>query len=289
MNIAAINKGYVNNFERNAPFDFYVFYPKYVNGYIYRRSTDGHIADVDNSSVLTHSAIRRFVREVMENRELYKELHSAYTDHLPDGKVYEFEERKLVVRHMRGHWTTASSMKDINVYFNNPLFGTTSTHLAHNFYMCWVGGYQRNRVYYGDLIVPVARPRRGPAIRNESILPIHIVRGITNPDTINGTGLIVEDWIEYREEVDNNDWAFSSVDGEPDFDSRKWVIAGVVDYEQYRLIYRNPDGTEEVLYFELAPTKDGIATRTAIPTGVDPATVRVEKIAECGEVNSNAY
>ena len=288
MNIAAINKGFVDNFERYAPYDFYVFYPNYVTRYDYNRAVDGHIADVDSSYVLTHSAIRRFVRKIVNNEDdLYTDLLSAYTKQLPSNKVYDFEDRKLVVRHMRGHWTTASSMKEINVYFNNPLFGTTSIDLAHNFYMCWVGGYQRNRVYYGDLIVPVARQRFGPTVRNESILPVHIVRGITAPDVINGTGLIVEDWIESRTEYDSDDWNRETSDDSNLTVERRYRIEGVTDYGEYRLIYETPDGTEEVLYFESTSDESGIITRSSIPDGI--TTYRIERITDCSEMNSNAY
>lgn len=217
---------------------------------------------------------------------MYRDLHSAFNKEVPDGKVYEFEGKQLVVRHMRGHWTTASSMKDVNVYFNNPLFGTTSMNLAHNFYMCWVGGYQRNRVYYGDLVVPVARQRVGPTIRNESALPIQIVRGILNADRINGTGLVLEDWVEYREEYKSYDWDREDVGSVEDGYYR---IPGVTEYDEYRLIYTNDEGTQEVLYFEPTADKSGIVTRSPLPSSyTDP---RVEKFntEECGEVNSNAY
>ena len=278
MNIEALNRGYKDNFERTSAYDFFVFYPNYVLHYDYERLLDGHIVDIDSSIPLTHSVIRRFVREVMNNSSLYNSLFAAYSNQKPSDTVYDFESRKLVVRHLRGDWSTVSSVSELNVYFNNPLFGTTTTDLAHNFYMAWVGGYQRNRVYYGDLIVPVARSRFGPTIRNESILPIHIVRGLTFPNRINATGLLLEDWLEYRQEYDSDEWSDSSTDiddiGTFDADGY-FIIPAEDDSGKYRLIYTDPESGEQVVYFEFTADEDGLISITPIPEGAqESATIQ---------------
>ena len=285
MNISALSKGFTDRFERNAAFDFYVFYPEYVTRYDYKRTNDGHIADT-TGVLLSHSEIRTFVRRVMSDQELYNSISSAYVSKLPSNKVYEdSSERKLVVRHLRGDWTTASSMREINVYFKNPLFGSTTADLAHNFYMAWVGGYQRNRIYYGDLIVPVARERTGPFVRNESILPVQIVRGVTTPNAMNCTGMLLEDWLEYRAEFSSDEWSVVDVSiGTLDDDGR-FVIIEEDDYGKYRIIYSDSSGEEQVVYFKSGSDEATIISADII-SEPNLANLVLEQYGVCTEVSN---
>ena len=285
MNISALHKGFSDRFERNAAFDFYVFYPEYVTRYDYKRANDGHIADTTDE-LLSHSEIRTFVRRVMEDQELYNSLSSAYVSKLPNNKVYDDDSgRKLVVRHLRGDWTTASSMREINVYFKNPLFGSTTADLAHNLYMAWVGGYHRNRVYYGDLIVPVARKGTGPSVRNESILPVHIVRGIVTPNVINCTAMLLEDWLEYRAEFSSDQW--SAVDiSIGSFDSEgRFVILDEDDGGKYRIIYSDSSGEEHVVYFKFVSGENRIVSVDTI-SELDRVNIVFEQYRICAEVSN---
>ncbi len=296
MNVNALNRGFKDRFERNAAFDLYAFYPEYVDSYVYNRGIDGHIVETTGEK-LSHGLIRRFVRNILDDPDLYSDISSVYTQQLPSNKVYEEEitTKKIVVRHMRGSWTTASSMREINVFFQNPLFGSTTADVAHNFYMSWVGGYQRNRVYYGDLIVPVARDRKGASVRNDSILPVHIVRGITTPNSINCSGLLLEDWLEYRREYRSNEWietgrSLSFVDSYA-------IIDGESDPTRFRFIYTDPDTLEDVvLYFVLDasdPDPDVDTIPRIVTTNVVPGGAFDQKIEEydpCDEVaNQNEY
>ena len=256
MNIEALNRGFVNYFERNAPFDFFAFYPGYVNHYDYERDLEGHIVDVDTSIALTHTAIRAFVQDLIADPVRYEEIVAAYTDQLPNSKVYDLGTRKVVVRHMRGQWTTAGSMKDFGMYLNSPV------DLVNNRYIAWVGGYQRNRVYYGDLIVAVARTGIGPSVRNESILPIHIVQGLTFPNRINATGLLLEDWVEYREEYTELDWVDTELSlggtSTPGSSDVILTIRNAIDPNRYRLCWTNDDTLElEYTYFTTYIAQDG--------------------------------
>ena len=208
MNNNAVLKGRRQRFERRGSYDFFIFFPQLVSGYQWDREAGGHIADTLRS--LTSDEIRSFVRNrIMMNENVEGLFTDSENDYSPNSKTFVFDEvkpeEKIVVRHVRGDWTSSASMQELNVYFNNPLFGTTSTDLPHATYLAWIAGYHRNRIYKDDLVVPVARRhnRRGrndqyDHSRNDSVLPIQKVIGMTFPDTEDQTGLLLEDWVENR-------------------------------------------------------------------------------------------
>ena len=205
MNTNAVLKGRRQRFERRGSYDFFIFFPQLVSGYQWDREAGGHIADTLRS--LTSEEIRSFVRNrIMMNENVEGLFTASENDYSPSSKTFVFDEakpaEKIVVRHVRGDWTSSASMQELNVYFNNPLFGTTSTDLPHATYLCWVAGYHRNRIYKDDLVVPVARRDNGTYnhSRNDSVLPIQKVIGMTFPDTEDQTGLLLEDWVETRVE-----------------------------------------------------------------------------------------
>ena len=205
MNTNAVLKGRRQRFERRGSYDFFIFFPQLVSGYQWDREAGGHIADTLRS--LTSEEIRSFVRNrIMMNENVEGLFTASEDDYSPSSKTFVFDEakpaEKIVVRHVRGDWTSSASMQELNVYFNNPLFGTTSTDLPHATYLCWVAGYHRNRIYKDDLVVPVARRNNGTYnhSRNDSVLPIQKVIGMTFPDTEDQTGLLLEDWVETRVE-----------------------------------------------------------------------------------------
>ena len=278
MNISAVNRGFVDRFERTAAYDFFAFYPGYVNHYDYERDLEGHIVDVDTSIALTHTAIRSFVRDLIADPDRYLEMVAAYSDQLPNSKVYDLGTRKVVVRHMRGDWTAASSMKDMGTYLN------TAIDLTRNYYMGWVGGYQRNRVYYGDLIVPVARKGVGPVVRNDSILPIHVVKGLMFPNRINATGLLLEDWVEYRVAYTESDWM--DTDLRPGLSSGGFLfVRSVVDPDRYRFRWTNEaTGEIEYSYFDIIPGQLGARLRDAPFEASEIETGIVQEYRSC-EVN----
>ena len=256
MNTNAVLKGRRQRFERRGSYDFFIFFPQLVSGYQWDREAGGHIADTLRS--LTSEEIRSFVRNrIMMNENVEGLLTDSEDDYIPNSRTFVFDsekpEEKIVVRHVRGDWTSSASMQELNVYFNNPLFGTTSTDLPHATYLCWIAGYHRNRIYKDDLVVPVARRRGGVGrgapydhSRNDSVLPIQKVIGMTFPDTEDQTGLLLEDWVETRVERSSTDAG-----------NEQWVQWTVTpaedraptrppDSEEYRRLRRVADGRHQL-------------------------------------------
>ena len=256
MNTNAVLKGRRQRFEQRGSYDFFIFFPQLVSGYQWDREAGGHIADTLRS--LTSDEIRLFVRNrIMTNTNVEGLFTASEDDYSPNSKTFVFDEakptEKIVVRHVRGDWTSSASMQELNVYFNNPLFGTTSTDLPHATYLCWIAGYHRNRIYKDDLVVPVARRRGGVAggalydhTRNESVLPIQKVIGMTFPDTEDQTGLLLEDWVETRVERSSTDagneqwvqWTVTPAENRDRDPSR--------DPEEYRRMRRIVNGADKI-------------------------------------------
>ena len=255
MNTNAVLKGRRQRFERRGSYDFFIFFPQLVSGYQWDREAGGHIADTLRS--LTSDEIRSFVRNrIMTGMDVDGLFTDSENDYSPNSKTFVFDaekpEEKIVVRHVRGDWTSSASMQELNVYFNNPLFGTTSTDLPHATYLCWIAGYHRNRIYKDDLVVPVARIRGGVAggapydhSRNDSVLPIQKVIGMTFPDTEDQTGLLLEDWVETRVErsdgqSEGEQWVQWTVTPAGDSEPSQG------DPEEYRRLRRVANGADKI-------------------------------------------